>query len=90
MNNGYTESITARVTPKMKNYIIKHNISPRFVFQKGIEAILPSEITRELKMESLQDRIRTAKAEVVVLENELEEMEKDVNCQCLHSCGDSK
>lgn len=87
MNNGYTETITARVTPRTKAYIVKHNISPRFVFQKGIEAILPSDVLDELKMESLKDRIRAAKAEVVVLEQELEDLESAVNSQGLHSDG---
>lgn len=85
MNQGYTETITARVKPRTKAWISKHNVSPRFVFEKGINAIFEDDIVRELEIESLKDRIRAAKAEVVVLQEELDELEKNVNSQCLHS-----
>lgn len=87
MNNGYTETVTARVKPRTKAWINKHNVSPRFVFEKGIENIFDDDVVRELEIESLKDRIRAAKAEVLVLQQELEDLESAVNSQGLHSDG---
>lgn len=87
MNNGYTETITARVKPRTKALINKHNVSPRLVFEKGLQAIFADDVLKDLERESLKDRIRAAKAEVVVLEQELEDLESNVNSQGLHSDG---
>lgn len=87
MNNGYTETITARVKPRTKALINKHNVSPRLVFEKGLQAIFADDVLKDLERESLKDRIRAAKAEVLVLQQELEDLESNVNSQGLHSDG---
>lgn len=86
MNQGYTETITARVKPRTKALIRRYGISPRLVFERGLATLIPEDALYNLEVESLKDRLRVAKAEVVMLEDELEELK--VNSPSLLSSED--
>ena len=86
MNNGYTETVSARVKPSTKALMLRHNIQPRLAIEKGLEVLLSEEERLKMDIAWTEGRIRILKEDVVFLEGELDEMK--CKLECLHFAED--
>ena len=86
MNNGYTETVSARVKPSTKVLMLKHNIQPRLAIEKGLNVLLSEEEQLKEDIGLMESRIRALKFELAVLEGEVDKMK--CKLECLHSDED--
>lgn len=71
---NFPVTVSARVRNETKNLIEKRGISPRLVFERGIHELLSDEDKCWLDIENKKAQLREARAEVIVLEMELDEL----------------